>query len=106
MAPDITLTFDFDELIIALHGRNASGLMLYGRAELEGDEDGFAVTAIRLDDGTRLKPSGSGALGAPAPFEEELFRRIAAVIENDKTVLGRHAALEWADEVERLQETA
>jgi len=102
----IKTTFDFDELVIPILGKNDSGLMIYGSADLEGDEDGFCVKTVYLADGTRIHNRGCGTLGFPAPFEEELFKRIAAVIENDKTVIGRHAATEWADAIERQKEAA
>lgn len=98
--------FDFDELVIPILGRNDSGLLLYGSAELSGDREGFGVEAIHLAGGTTLRPAGNAEFGRPAPFADELFRRIAAVIESDKTVLGRHAAMEWAELVERHGEVA
>jgi hypothetical protein len=101
-----TLRFGFDELIIPILGRNDEGMLLYGHAELAGDHEGFAVTAVELAEGTRLMPSGNAESGRPAPFADELFRRIAAVIENDRTVPGRHAAMEWAELVERHCEVA
>ncbi|GAA3110163.1 hypothetical protein GCM10010520_63250 [Rhizobium viscosum] len=101
-----SLRFDFDELVISILGRNDNGLLLYGFAELVGDHEGFSVEAIHLAEGTVLRPAGNAESGRPAPFADELFRRIAAVIENDKTVLGRHAAMEWAELVEHHGEAA
>ncbi|MBB3391590.1 hypothetical protein FHT82_004368 [Rhizobium sp. BK275] len=101
-----SLRFDFDELVIPILGRNDNGLLLYGSAELSGDHEGFSVESIQLDGGTMLRPAGNAEPGRPAPFADELFRRIAAVIENDKTVPGRHAAMEWAELVERHSEAA
>jgi hypothetical protein len=101
-----SLQFDFDELTVPVLGRNDSGLLLYGSAELSGDHEGFSVEAIHLAGGTTLRKAGSVEFGRPAPFADELFRRVAAVIENDKTVLGRHAAMEWAELVERHGEAA
>jgi hypothetical protein len=100
------LRFDFDELTIAILGRNDNGLLLYGAAELSGDHEGFSVEAIYLAEGTVLRAAGNAEFGRPSAFADELFRRIAAVIENDKTVLGRHAAMEWAEHVERQSEAA
>jgi hypothetical protein len=91
---------EFEELKIPVCGKNSSGLMLYGTATLSGDEDGFSVVFIELGNGTYLRPRGNGALGFPAAFEDELFKRIAAVIENPKTDIGNYAAGEWADVVE------
>lgn len=99
-----SLRFDFDELIIPILGRTDSGLLLYGCAELAGDAEGFAVEEIHLAGGTTLRAAGNAEFGTPAPFADELFRRIAAVIGNDKSVLGRHAAMEWAELVERYCE--
>ncbi|MDR6669979.1 hypothetical protein [Rhizobium sp. 1399] len=101
-----SLRFDFDELVIPILGRNDNGLLLYGSAELSGDHEGFGVEMIHLAEGTVLRPAGNAESGRPAPFADELFRRIAAVIGNDKTVLGRHAAMEWAELVERHSEAA
>ncbi|QWW69866.1 hypothetical protein [Rhizobium sp. WYJ-E13] len=101
-----SLRFDFDELVIPILGRNDNGLLLYGSAELSGDHEGFSVEAIYLAQGTMLRPAGNAESGRPAPFADELFRRIADVIGNDKTVLGRHAAMEWAELVERHGEAA
>jgi hypothetical protein len=97
----------FDELTINLCDRWESGLLLYGRAELTSAGDGydgeFYVSAIRLDGGARLaRPSPVAKAGS---FEAELFRRIASVIENDKTLAGRHAAELFACEYEQSMET-
>lgn len=91
---------EFEELKIPVCGKNSSGLMLYGTATLSGDEDGFSVVFIELGNGTHLRPRGNGGGGFPAPFEDELFKRIAAVIENPKTAIGKMAEREWADVVE------
>lgn len=103
------MTFGFDELVIPIHGRSDSGMLIYGAAELVAscpDEpgEGFYVESIRLSDGATLVATGRGAYGFPCAFEKELFDRISKVIENDKTLIGRHAATEWADEIERLKE--
>ena len=91
---------EFEELKIPVCGKNSSGLMLYGTATLSGDEDGFSVVFIELGDGTHLRPRGNGGGGFPAPFEDELFKRIATVIENPNTVIGAWASREWAEVVE------
>jgi histidinol phosphatase-like PHP family hydrolase len=108
---DITLKFDFDELVISIHGNNDSGVSIFGSADLcpnYADEpaEGFCVKTIFLQDGARLDKNGTGELGFPSAFEAELFKRMAAVIENDKTRIGRHAAEEWAENFERLKEAA
>lgn len=100
----LELEFDFEELSVAICGTVANGVMLYGTATLEGDEEGFTVDSVRLDGGPALRKRGNGWMGFPAPFEDELFKRIAAVIENPKTVIGAHAKREWADAVEQARE--
>ncbi|MFK0382857.1 hypothetical protein [Agrobacterium sp. NPDC090273] len=101
MAP-ISATFEFDELSIAVHGRFDSGVMISGCAELEGDDEGFLVTELYLEDGTCL----SDVTELETPFEAELFRRIALIIQNDRTRVGRYAAAEWADAVALHKEVA
>lgn len=99
--------YSFDELSIRLCDRWETGLLLYGRAELTSAgadyEDEFYVSAIRLDGGARL--ARPNAQSATSNFESELFRRIAAVIEDDRTHSGRHAAELFADELEQSRET-
>ncbi|AVA22210.1 MULTISPECIES: hypothetical protein [unclassified Rhizobium] len=99
--------YSFDELAISLCDRWETGLLLYGRAELTSAGDGydgeFYVSAIKLDGGSRLvRPNTISSIGS---FEAELFRRIAAVIENDRTSAGRHAAELFAIEYEQSKET-
>ena len=106
MTDTLELHFDFEEMNIPICGRYATGIMLYGTARLSGDEDGFSVVAIRLDGGTWLRRRGNGQLGFPAPFEDELFHRIADQIENPKTTIGKRASNEWADVVEDAREVA
>lgn len=82
--PAFSCEYSFDELSIRLCDRWETGLLLYGHAELTsagaGYEDEFCVSAIRLDGGARLaRPNSSGSADS---FELELFRRIAAVIED------------------------
>jgi hypothetical protein len=90
-----TVKFDFDELIIAIDGRNDNGMLLYGSADLEPNgptiEYGFYVSAIYLAQGTKLEANSRDV------FERELFKRMAAVIENAATTIGRHAAVEYGD---------
>lgn len=98
--------YSFDELTINLCDRWEAGLLLYGRAELTSagaDYEGeFYVSAIRLDGGARLaRPNPLAQAGS---FEAELFRRIAAVIEDDRTLAGRHAAELFAYEFEQSKE--
>lgn len=96
----ITAQFEFDELNIDIHGRFDSGIMISGRAELEGNSEGFAVTEVFLEDGTCLSDADV------SPFEAELFKRIVNIIQNDKTRVGRFAALEWSDAVALYKEAA
>lgn len=105
-SPAFSCEYSFDELSIRLCDRWETGLLLYGRAELTsaGDdyEDEFYVSAIRLDGGARLaRPTLSSAAGS---FEVELFRRIAAVIEDDRTHVGRDAAELFANELEQCRQ--
>jgi len=99
--------YSFDELSIRLCDRWESGLLLYGYAELTSAgadyEDEFYVSAIRLESGARLTRPNTQAIANN--FEAELFRRIAAVIEDDRTYPGRHAAAFFADELEQFRET-
>ncbi|MFK0163512.1 hypothetical protein [Rhizobium sp. NPDC090279] len=106
-ASEFSCEYSFDELSIRLCDRWETGLLLYGRAELTSAgadyEDEFYVSAIRLDGGARLaRPNASNNAGG---FESELFRRIASVIEDDKTHAGRHAAELFAIELEQSRET-
>ena len=52
----------------------------------------FYVQSVMLDGGIYLHRDRK-----TDAFEHKLFKRIEAVICNDKTVIGRHAAIEWAD---------
>lgn len=95
-----TCEYLFDELAINLCDRTETGLLLYGRAELtaagEDYEGEFYVSSIHLDGGSRLgRPEMSHNSDI---FENELFRRIAVVIENDRMLAGRHAAEFFAAE--------
>ncbi len=98
--------YSFDELQIRLYDRWETGLLLYGHAELTsagaGYEDEFYVSAIRLDGGSRLARPNTQTMASN--FEFELFRRIAAVIEDEKTLPGRHAAELFAGELEQFRE--
>ncbi|SCB25492.1 hypothetical protein GA0061103_3514 [Rhizobium multihospitium] len=105
-AREFSCEYSFDELSIRLCDRWETGLLLYGRAELTSAgadyEDEFYVSAIRLDGGARLaRPNASSNAGG---FESELFRRIAAVIEDDRTQAGRHAAELFAIELEQSRQ--
>jgi hypothetical protein len=104
--PPFSCEVSFDELCIRLCDRWETGLLLYGRAELASAgadyEDEFYVSTIRLDGGARLaRPNASSSASS---FEAELFRRIAAVIEDDRTLVGRHAAELFAGELEQSRE--
>lgn len=101
-----TCEYSFDELHIRLCDRWETGLLFYGRAELTSAgadyEDEFYVSAIRLDGGARLARPNTQSIASN--FESELFRRIAAVIEDDRTHPGRHAAELFASELEQFRE--
>ncbi|NTJ46864.1 hypothetical protein G6K93_07530 [Agrobacterium rhizogenes] len=90
------LLFQFDELAIVLNGKTETGMLIGGTAELVdagADYPGeFYVRSVMLDGGTMLHRNRT-----VDAFEAELFKRIEAVICNDKSVIGRHAALEWSD---------
>lgn len=100
--------FEFEELNISVCGKFASGMMLYGTATLEGDDDGFSVSHIRLGDKQDhvdlVKNNGGGWVGTS--FEDELFRRIASIIENPKTHFGGRASDAWDDLREEALEAA
>lgn len=102
---NLEVEIEFEELSISLYdGPTARGIMIYGRACLEGDEDGFSVNAIRIDGTTWFRPGSLARLGKPTQFEDELFARIAAVIENPKTAIGKAARLEWDYACEALSD--
>lgn len=96
----LELKFEFDDLSIVLRGEIFKGLLIGGEALLTGDEDGFSVDLITLNDGPVLKRRGNGVLGFPAAFEDEFFKRIASEIENPKRPIGNSAHRAWADLVE------
>jgi hypothetical protein len=100
--------YAFDELILAVNDRAETGMLLYGRADLtsagEGYDGEFYVSAIRLDGGAWL--SRTASTSDSAGFEAELFLRIAAVLENDRTMHGRHAAAFFAFEFEQARSEA
>ncbi|MBM7046102.1 hypothetical protein JTP94_13200, partial [Rhizobium lusitanum] len=77
-------------------GKTESGMLIGGTAELVdagADYPGeFYVRSVMLDGGTMLHRERT-----VDAFERELFKRIEAVICNDKSVIGRHATLEWSD---------
>jgi hypothetical protein len=83
----------FEELQLPEFGE---GALFYGHAILSGDGDEFVVSSIRLGNDVKLdRPpnDGGGTLSA------QLFKAIEAVLYDERTVNGRHAALEWADAV-------
>lgn len=100
METSFETSFDFQDLSIPLLGKTFEGMLLSGTATLSGDQDGFDVTHIALDDGPDLRKGGNGLLGLPAAFEDEFFKRIAAVIENEKTPIGRRAEATWNELIE------
>ena len=99
--------FEFEEMNIVVNGKSAPGMMLFGTAMLTGDDDGFSVTFIELEGGTQLRKRNGGTWAAMVtPFEDELFARIAAVIENRKTAIGAAAEMAWCKVREDAREAA
>jgi len=95
------IEFEFEELSIRLLGQNAEGVMLYGTATLEGDApDNWWVTEIDLG-GVTLTGKDStymvGNVPCSATFEIELFKRIARVIEDERTTIGSVANARWIE---------
>lgn len=93
----LEMTFEFEELNIPVCGKNCAGVMLYGMAFLEGDHDGFTVCKIRMQGGQWLKRADNLDMGAPDPLADLMFKRIAEVIENPKTKIGKLAEGGWID---------
>lgn len=92
-----TIQFDFEEMRLS-----GEGLMAAGKATLESDREDdseFYVAEIILDGGYRLVPSGAGQLGFPSEINKVLFKAIASQIEDDRTPIGKNAALEWSDHI-------
>jgi len=99
MSDPLDREFPFTDLSITLRGTTFDGMLLSGTATLSGDDDGFDVTAIKLDDGPYLtKCNGNGWVGMA--FEDEFFKRIASVIENPKTTIGGNAEAFWSAELD------
>lgn len=96
------MEFQFEELRLPLKRKPNLGLLAYGYAKLEGDEDGFSVTEIWLD-GELIRPSGNGLYGLPMLFEDALFHVIAGVIENPKSDVGRQASDAWSEMVDEAR---
>lgn len=95
------IEFEFEELSIRLLGNIAEGVMLYGTATLDGDApDNWWVTEIDLGDVvlTERMPTilTEGVPCIPA-FEIELFKRIARVIEDERTTIGSVANARWIE---------
>lgn len=102
MSDPFETEFEFEELSIALFGKAFKGMLLNGIATLAGDEDGFYVVHVALDDGPTLLRRGNGWMGFPAAFEDEFFKRIADVIENPRTDIGALAETTWRVHVDEL----
>lgn len=86
-------TFDFEELMLPEFGE---GILFYGQATIaddHGETDHFIVTEIRLAGGKYLRRPAREA----NTLSQQLFRAISSVLYDEKTVMGRHAAIEWAD---------
>jgi hypothetical protein len=91
MADEYELAFDFEELSVAINGKTNASNLWAGVADLDGDDDGFSVVAITLEGETIYRKNYLAA------FNDELFKRISAVIENPKTAIGREAKDAWDD---------
>jgi hypothetical protein len=89
--------------ISAIAGNRACSSIAELTSAGDGYDGEFYVSTVRLDGGARLARPNPTAQAAS--FEAELFRRIASVIENDKTLPGRHAAELFACEFEQSMET-
>lgn len=90
------VNFTFEEMPIHLSNQSVSGLLAYGCAVLTQDGEDFYVSAIRIDGGPWLPKDSKIASNT---FEQILFRKIADMIENPKTAIGKQAARSWDDAV-------
>jgi hypothetical protein len=86
----------FEELQLPEFGE---GALFYGEAVLvdnRGETDSFIVQDIKLGANwlPRAPYDGARTIG------QQMFKAISDVLYDEKTVNGRHAALEWADFVE------
>jgi hypothetical protein len=97
---DTAIEFEFEELVPVLEDRIVTGMMLYGKAVLESadpsDAHEFFVSSVELDGGLVLTPSG----GVPAghhSISKDLFKAVAAIIQNPKHPIGKQAQMEFGE---------
>jgi hypothetical protein len=91
-----THQFTFEQLAIPLYGE---GALFYGEATLESayeDDSEFYVSSIQLGKMRLCRPS---RINSSDPVGGFLFTEIVKQIEDDKTVVGKRAALDWTDAV-------
>jgi len=92
-----THQFTFEQVTIPLYGE---GALFYGEATLESsceDDSEFYVSSIQL--GNKAVLTRPSRINSSDPVGDFLFTEIVKQIENDKSVVGQQAALEWADVV-------
>ncbi|TWB61656.1 hypothetical protein FBZ98_1011001 [Rhizobium sp. ERR 922] len=90
--------FTFEQATIPLYGE---GALFYGEATLESsceDDSEFYVSSIQL--GNKAVLTRPSRINNADPVGAFLFTEIVKQIEDDKTEVGRQAALEWAAAVE------
>ncbi|SCB30583.1 hypothetical protein [Rhizobium lusitanum] len=94
-----TLEYDFSEMKLPGYGDD---ILIQGTAILESDcEDDsyFYVASLKIGKTTLKRPS---RINSAHVIDDFLFTEIVKQIEDDKTVHGKHAALEWTDAVSGL----
>ncbi|OHV24923.1 hypothetical protein EOS93_25305 [Rhizobium sp. RMa-01] len=95
---NVSVRYHFEELKLPEFGE---GALFYGFADLapNGDEiETFQVDDIKLGDAWLDRPPHD----CGGSFSAKIFRAIREVLYDDKTTDGQHAALEWADAVEKM----
>lgn len=93
-------TFEFEELVPILEDRIVTGMMLYGKAILESADPSepheFFVSSVELDGGLVLTSSGGVPKGHHS-ISKDLFKAVAAVIQNPKHPIGARAQMEFGE---------
>lgn len=96
-------TFEFEELVPILDDRIVTGMMLYGKAILESADPSepheFFVSSVELDGGFVLTPSG-GVPNGHHSISKDLFKAVAAVIQNPKHPIGKAAQMGFGEAVD------
>ena len=105
--PEITATYEFEELIPAIDGHVVEGMMLYGTATLESaypDEEPheFYVKKIELRGGLVLRRDNR--LTGQNSHRGWLFKAIADIIESDRTAHGQAAQMAFDEQLEGVRE--